>query len=125
MGWLLCRAHSVNHAPRRASRKRGPAGVIIGPRPVSMIPLYIYGSHPAEPVLECAAHGQPLRVTAHAQAQLALVVLLHGADGADAHDRAAMHLPEHLGIERRQQFLEGRADVSLAVAGDDARVLVL
>src|SRR5262245_34232747 len=81
-------------------------------------------SHPPETMLKRAADGQYVRPAAHRQLQLAVVAFLDGIDGGDAHDHAAVDLPERFRIERRRELLQRRADVALAHRRDHARVFV-
>ena len=65
-------------------------------------------------MLKRAADRQDVRAAADGELQFPVLVFLDGANRADAHDHASMHLPERFGIQRGQQLLERRANVPFA-----------
>src|SRR6185312_11170568 len=81
--------------------------------------------HRLEPMREAARHGERLGTRLEMDDRLVAPVTLDARDRAEIDDRAAMHLPEGLGIELLVELLDRLANEAVAIAGDDLRVLVL
>ena len=67
-------------------------------------------SHPAKQMREHAAYHQRLRAAAQRKQHAPRFLAPRGEDVARLHDKPAMHLPEALRIQPRQQIAEREAD---------------
>src|SRR4029078_5407440 len=82
-----------------------------------------WGPHLPEQVLVGLAHLQQLAPILEPQHDMSFEVPAYAFDGVEVHDRRAMHLPEHRGVELFHELLDRIADQPVALGGNHPGVL--